>query len=197
MYEYIKGSIISLSPTNVIIETGNIGYNIQISLFSSEALKKVERQSALIYIHQIVREDALLLFGFSTKEEREMFRLLISVSGIGANIARMMLSSMSAYEIAAAIRNEQVAILKTMKGVGPKTAQRIIVELKDKVEKMAFESEIIEIESNTIREEALSALVMLGFVRKQAEKVIDSLLKKSENRNLSTEEIIKLSLKQL
>jgi len=192
MFEYIKGIIVELNPTYLVTENTGIAYFINISLNTYSNLK--EKEEKKIFIHQIIREDANLLFGFINKQEREIFRMLITVSGVGANTARMMLSSMNSSEIKSAIIEGQVNTLKNIKGIGVKTAQRIIIDLKDKIVKTGDENILVP-EINKNREEALSALTMLGFKKATIEKNIDKILKK--DANLKVEEIIKIALKQL
>ncbi len=168
MIDYIKGDINQITPTFLTMETGGIGYliNISISTFSKLEGKKEFK----ILIHEVIREDSHQLFGFADSEERDIFRLLISVSGVGANTARMMLSSLSPGEIEKAILGSDVDLLKSVKGIGLKTAQRIIVDLKDKLGKHAGSGEIFAFADNTKREEALSALVMFGFAKSAVPK---------------------------
>jgi len=193
MIEYIKGAITKINPTFLTIESGGIGYFINISI---NTFSKLEGKSDFkMLIHEVIREDAHLLFGFADSAEREIFRLLISVSGVGANTARMMLSSLSPGEIEKAILGSDVNILKSVKGIGLKTAQRIIVDLKDKLGKQAGSGEIFTIADNTSREEALSALVMLGFAKSAVSKVLDKIVR--EEKNLTVEDIIKRALKNL
>jgi holliday junction DNA helicase RuvA len=193
MFEYIKGKLVELNPSFAIVEAGSIGYFIQISLNTYSPL--VGTSDCKLYLHHVVREDAELLFGFFDYKERDVFRALISVSGIGPNTARMMLSSIGPDEIREAILAGNLHVLTSIKGVGAKTAQRLVVELKDKIGKSQAGIEKILFADNTVKEEALSALVMLGFSKSQAEKVIDKLL--SENRSLKVEELIKRALKML
>ncbi len=193
MLDYIKGEIAELTPTHIILEQSGIGYEINISLFSYSKLQGLSE--CKIYLHQVIREDAHLLFGFSSLEERKIFRLLISVSGVGANTARMILSSMSSDEVQLAIAEGNVSILQSIKGIGAKSAQRIIIDLKDKVIKSADGAQIFRSADNTIKNEALSALEILGFARKQSEKVVDNLLLK--NANMPVEDLIKQALKLL
>lgn len=203
MYEYIQGKLIELTPTFAVVESKSIGYFINISLntysqlsnLSAVAEAKVEMDECKLYIHQVIREDVNALFGFFDKKERELFRFLISVSGIGANSARMMLSSLSPSEIQQAIITNNVSLLKSIKGIGEKTAQRIIIDLKDKLGKDVAEQEIPVTQYNNIKTQSLSALVMLGFAKNNAEKVIAHIL--SENNNLSVEELVKKSLQKL
>lgn len=194
MFEYIKGSIADLTPTYVIFDCGGVGYYVNISLQTYSSIEG--KKDTLVYLHQVIREDAHLLFGFASKEERDLFRLLISVSGVGANTARVILSSMSALEIQKVIMQADINALKQIKGIGLKTAQRIVVDLKDKVSGKDLESaQLFTSINNTTRQEALSALVMLGFNKTAAEKVLDQLLKVESNQ--SVEGLIKLALKQL
>jgi len=193
MYEYLQGELIEKAPAHIIIDNNGIGFFINISLHTYSGLP--EKGSCKIYLHQVIREDANILFGFINNTEREIFRHLISVSGIGANTARIILSSMTPEETVASISEENVANLQSIKGIGGKTAQRIIVDLKDKISKGIKTEELFSSESNTIKEEALSALVALGFGKKQAEKVIGNLL--SQKSGLNVEDIVKQALKLL
>ena len=193
MIDYITGKITELNPAFVVVECNGIGYSLNISLNTYAALDK--DVSCKILVHEAIREDAYLLYGFSEAEERDLFRQLISVSGVGASTARIMLSSFKPADLRRAIADADVSLIKSVKGIGLKTAQRIIVDLKDKVEKHAGSGEIIAFSDNTAREESLSALVMLGFARNSATKVIDNLLK--ENRTLQVEEIVRRALKLL
>ncbi len=194
MYEYIKGKIIELSPAFLIIENDGIGYVASISLNTYTSLSG--KKEALLYIHQVVKEDSNALYGFVDKEERELFRMLISVSGVGASTGQLMLSSMDVAELKEAIGSGNVLVLKGIKGIGVKTAQRIIIELKDKVFKTGKGTmEVLELSSEKEKEEALAALVMLGFKKAQVEKVLQKELK--ANPALTVEELIKKSLKQL
>ena len=193
MIDYIKGSITKITPTYITIETGGIGYFVNISVTTFSKLEG--KNEFRILVHEVIREDSHQLFGFADSEEREIFRLLISVTGVGANTARMMLSSISPGDIEKAIIGSDVNILKSVKGIGLKTAQRIIVDLKDKVGKHAGSGEIFTISDNTNREEALSALVMLGFAKNAVSKVLDKIVR--EEKNLTVEDIIKRALKNL
>ena len=193
MYEFIKGQISELTPAYVIIEISGIGYFINISLQTYSQL--TNKNEAKVLLHYIVREDAHLFFGFADEEERYVFRLLLSVNGIGANTARMILSSLTSLEIRSAIENDDTNKLKSVKGVGLKTAQRIIVDLKDKISKTAAGQGIFTQNNNTIHNEAVSALINLGFAKLAVEKTIDGLLRK--NNSLSLESLIKQALKQL
>jgi len=187
MFEYIKGAVVTLKPSHIILEANSVGYFITISLNTYTQLNG--KENVKLYIHQVIREDAHPLYGFSSEAERELFRMLISVSGIGSNTAIMMFSSLSPDEIRNAI------LLKSIKGIGIKTAQRVIIDLKDKVGKSPASEQIVSSADNTLRNEALSALVMLGFVKKSVEKELDKIL--STQPNLSVESVIKLALKSL
>jgi Holliday junction DNA helicase RuvA len=193
MINYIKGTITEINPASVTIETGGIGYSINISV---NTFSKLDGKSEFkILVHEVIREDAHQLFGFADKEERDIFRLLISVSGIGANTARMMLSSLTPPEVEKAISESNVNILKSVKGIGLKTAQRVIVDLKDKIGKQSVTGEIFTFVDNTKREEALSALVMLGFARSAVSKVLEKIFR--EEKTLTVEDLIKKALKNL
>ncbi|MFA5327151.1 MAG: Holliday junction branch migration protein RuvA [Prolixibacteraceae bacterium] len=193
MFEYIKGAVATLKPSHIVLETNSVGYFVTISLNTYTQLNGLE--TVKLFIHQVIREDAHLLYGFATETERELFRMLISVSGIGSNTAIMMFSSLSPDEIRNAILNENVNLLKSIKGIGVKTAQRAIIDLKDKVGKSPASEQIVTSADNTLRNEALSALVMLGFAKKPAEKELDKIL--TAQPNLSVENVIKLALKSL
>ena len=195
MIDYIKGEITSLTPTEVILETYGIGYRILISLQTYEDLNS--KKDATVYIHHYLREDEELYYGFASRDERELFRLLISVSGIGASTARMMLSSMSSEEIRNAIIAEDINKIKSIKGIGMKSAQRLILELKDKVVKGGGSDTpaLFSSASNSHTDEAVTALVMLGFTKANVTKAVTAVLK--ENPAASLEEIIKQSLKRL
>jgi Holliday junction DNA helicase RuvA len=193
MIDYIKGEITRITPTYLIMETGGIGYLINISLTTFSRLETMKEFKVLI--HEVIREDSHQLFGFAEDEERDIFRSLISVSGVGANTARMMLSSLSPGEIEKAILGSDVNLLKSVKGIGLKTAQRIIVDLKDKLGKHTGTGEIFAFADNTIRDEALSALVMLGFAKSTVVKVLDKIAR--DEKNLTVEDMIKRALKNL
>jgi len=192
MYEYIKGRVEELSPAMAIIEANQVGYAVNISLNTYAALEG--KAEAKLYIHEAIREDAFTLYGFAEKAERDLFLLLISVSGVGANTARMILSSFSVPELEAIISGENVNQLKAVKGIGLKTAQRIIVDLKDKVGKETSPLGA-QIQTNNNREEALTALVLLGFNRSASAKVVDKII--AGDPSISLEKIIKDALKQL
>ena len=195
MIDYIKGQISEINPTEVILETYGIGYRILISLQTYEGLNG--KSEAKVYIHHYLREDEELYYGFASKDERELFRLLIGVSGIGASTARMMLSSLTSDEIRNAIIAEDINKIKSIKGIGLKSAQRLILELKDKVIKGGGSDSpaLFAASTNVATEEAVTALVMLGFTKANVNKAVSAVLK--ENPAASLEEIIKLSLKRL
>lgn len=192
MIDYIKGKI-DLNPTFVIVENQGIGYFLNISLNTFAKLEG--KTESILLVHEVIREDSHQLFGFADKEEREIFRLLISVSGVGAGTARMMLSSLNPVEIEQAILGSEVNTLKGVKGIGLKTAQRIILDLKDKLGKQPGTGEIFSFTDNTKREEALSALVMLGFGKNAVIKVLDRIIR--EEKGLTVEDLIKRALKNL
>lgn len=198
MYEYIKGYLAELTPTCAIVETAGIGYYINISVTTYSGLK--QGQECQLFLQQIIREDAHLLFGFATKLEREIFNLLITVSGIGANTARLILSSLTPQEVISAISNGNENTFNSVKGIGKKTAQRIGVDLHDKVanlmiENMAENAENFIAPNNTIQKDALLTLTTLGFSKPAVEKVLNKIMK--ENSNVSLEEVIKLALNYL
>jgi len=193
MIDYIKGTITQVTPTFLTIETCGVGYFVNISLNTFTRLDGKNEYKLLV--HEVIREDSHQLFGFADKEERDIFRLLISVTGVGAATARMMLSSLNPAEVEKAVIGSDVNTLKSVKGIGLKTAQRIIVDLKDKVGRQAGTGEIFAFTDNTKREEALSALVMLGFARSAVLKALDKIVR--EEKNLTVEEMIKKALKNL
>ena len=200
MYEYIKGTVAEVAPAYAVIDAGGVGYYLHISL---ETYAAVEHASeARLYVHYVVREDAQLLYGFSTKIERELFRLLISVSGVGGNTARMILSALSPSELINVISTENANLLKTVKGIGLKTAQRVIVDLKDKIKTCGMVSGAVDITGPAftaanaqVQEEAVAALTMLGFAQAPSQKVVTAILK--EDANAPVEQVIKLALKRL
>ena len=196
MIDYIKGQIIELTPTELILENGGIGYSLLISLQTYEAFQLATQ--AVAYIHHYIREDEELYYGFATKDERELFRLLIGVSGIGVASARMMLSTLTSEEIRQAILAEDVNRIKSVKGIGLKSAQRLVLELKDKILKGegAEGSQLFKAaETGAVATEATTALVMLGFSKAQIGKVLPGLLK--ENPAARVEDLIKAALKKL
>jgi Holliday junction DNA helicase RuvA len=195
MIDYIKGNIAEISPTEVVLECYGIGYRILISLQTYEGLNG--KNETKVYIHHHLREDEELYYGFATKDERELFRLLIGVSGIGANTARMMLSSLTSDEIRNAIIAEDINKIKSIKGIGLKSAQRLVLELKDKVVKGggADTTALFPTSGNPATDEAVTALVMLGFTKANVNKAVTAVLKEKPSATL--EEIIKLALKRL
>ncbi|AZJ34296.1 Holliday junction branch migration protein RuvA [Tenacibaculum singaporense] len=193
MITQIRGKLVEKNPTYAVVDCNGVGYLMHISLNTYSSLPNDEY--VLLYTHLSIREDAHTLYGFSTKTEREVFRLLTSVSGVGPSTARTMLSSMTSQEVSQAIASEDVKLIQTVKGIGAKTAQRVIVDLKDKVLKTFDIDEVSVVQNNTNKEEALSALEVLGFARKQADKVIGNILK--ETPDASVEKLIKQALKNL
>ena len=193
MITHIQGRLVEKTPTEVVIDCSGVGYHINISLHTFSLLP--EGESLKLFTFLQVKEDSHTLFGFVEKQERELFKLLISVSGIGANIARTMLSSLAPQQIIQAIASNDVGTEQSIKGIGAKTAQRVILDLKDKVLKVYNLDEVSVIESNTNKEEALSALEVLGFARKSAEKVIEKINRDSPNATV--EDLIKQALKSL
>ncbi|PHS54368.1 MAG: Holliday junction branch migration protein RuvA [Lutibacter sp.] len=193
MITHIRGKLVEKNPTFAIIETNGVGYWLNISLNTFSQIP--DNESIILYTHLAVKEDSHTLFGFFSKIEREIFRLLISVSGVGPSIARTMLSSMTTDEIQQAIASGNVGIIQSVKGIGVKTAQRVLIDLKDKILKTYGIDEVSFNESNTNKIEALSALEVLGFTKKQSEKVLDKIL--LEDTALSVEILIKKALKKL
>jgi Holliday junction DNA helicase RuvA len=193
MIAHIQGKLVEKSPTQIVVDCGGVGYDINISLHTYSLLPSTD--FIKLYVHLLIKEDAHTLFGFIEKSEREIFRLLISVSGIGANIARTMLSSLDPKQITNAIASADVVTIQSIKGIGSKTAQRVILDLKEKVLKLYDLDEVSMSQSNTNRDEALSALEVLGFVRKASEKIIEKIVK--EDPDASVESIIKKALKNL
>ncbi len=193
MYESIRGTITNLTPAAAIVEVGGLGYYINISL---QTYTKIgAERNVYLLLHHVVREDAQLLFGFFDDEEREVFRQLISVTGVGVNTARVMLSSLSSEDVVAAIEKEDVAKLKGVKGIGIKTAQRIIVDLKGKVKEATLSGKLSSTPAGTARTEAMAALVTLGFSRPLVEKTLDALISKGSTSTV--EDLIKQALKQM
>ena len=193
MYAFIAGKIAEITPAYVIIDNHGVGYFINITLNTFTAIG--EQTEVKLYTHLQVLEDAHNLFGFYTAKERDMFELLISVSGVGCNTARLILSSLTVNELSTAIAGEDIKTIQAVKGIGSKTAQRIIVDLKDKVKKTEYTEEIVETVNNTVKNEALSALVILGFSKNAASKALDKLLKQSPDT--SVEVLIREALKLL
>lgn len=193
MIAHIQGKLVEKSPTDVVIDCNGVGYHIHISLHTYGLLPQTAE--VRLYTYLLIKEDAHSLYGFAEKAERELFKLLLSVSGIGAGIARTMLSSLDPKQIIAAIANGDVGTVQSIKGIGAKTAQRVILDLRDKVLKLQDCGEVSVISYNTNRDEALSALEVLGFLRKNAEKVVDAIMKNQPDASIET--IIKLALKNL
>jgi holliday junction DNA helicase RuvA len=193
MIAYLQGKLVEKTPTYVVLDCNGIGYFLNISLHTYSKIPDVEHIK--LYTHFIIREDAHILYGFWEKAEREIFILLLSVSGIGASIARTLLSSMSPIQLREAIASGDATSIQSVKGIGAKTAQRVIVDLKDKILKIYDIDEVLSSPNNTTKEEALSALEVLGFSRKQSEHVIDKILKNTPDSNV--EAIIKGALKNM
>ena len=199
MYDYLRGAIAELTPTYAVVECGGVGYVVSISLQTYTALEG--REEALVYVHHVVREDAQQLYGFAERTERELFRLLIGVSGVGGGTARMILSTYSPSELASIISSENAVLLKNVKGLGLKTAQKIIVDLKDKVLGVASGAAdmpvggMIASPSSEVYSEAVAALGMLGFGKAASDKVVKKVLK--ENPTAEVEVVIRMALKQL
>ena len=193
MITQIRGRLVEKNPTYVVVDCAGVGYLLHVSLQTFSSLPTDE--NIRLFTHLSIREDAHTLYGFITKTEREVFKLLISVSGVGPSIARTMLSSMSSEEVQNAIASENVALIQSVKGIGAKTAQRVIVDLKDKILKTFDIDEVSLSSNNTNKEEALSALEVLGFNRMQSEKVITAILKDTPNETV--ELLIKKALKNL
>ena len=193
MITFIKGKLIEKNPSFVVVECSGVGYLLRISLQTYSKLPNDE--NCILFTHLSIKEDSHTLFGFFDKEERELFRFLISVSGVGPNTAQTILSSLTPNEIQHAIINDNVTLLRGVKGIGGKTAQRIILDLKDKIAKLSLNINSSSSLYNTIREEALSALTMLGFSKNNIDKFVDNELK--ENANLEVEELVKRVLKKM
>jgi Holliday junction DNA helicase RuvA len=193
MITQLRGRLVEKSPTSVVIDCQGVGYLVNISLYTFGQL--TDEENIQLFTHLQVREDAHTLYGFTTDLERQLFRLLIGISGIGANTARTMLSSLSPSEIGQAIQGEQVDVIQSVKGIGAKTAQRVVIELRDKIQAVVADAGIPAASSNTNREEALSALVVLGYQTKSCVKVIDELL--SMDAEMSVERLIRNALNKL
>lgn len=196
MIEYIKGDIVELTPARMIVECGGIGYELNISLTTYSAFNG--KQTGKIYVYEIIREDAHLLFGFAGRDERELFLLLTSVSGVGPNTARMILSSLPPSDLIQVIASGNETALTSVKGIGQKTAQRILVDLKNRVKADDILTEAgrnVSAGSDTTRDEAVAALVMLGFQKAASQKVVDAILKSSPA--LAVEQVIKSALRML
>ena len=198
MIEYIRGELVEITPALAVIDCNGVGYGIHISLNTYSAIQG--KKSVKLYIYEAIREDAHVLFGFSTKQERELFLLLISVSGIGGNTARMILSALSPAELCNVISSGNEKLLKGVKGIGLKTAQRIIVDLKDKIattggETVSGSTATLSPAHSEVYDEAIAALTMLGFAQAPSQKVVTAILK--EKPELTVEKVIKLALKRL
>lgn len=200
MIEYIKGELTEVTPAYAVVEAHGVGYGLNISLNTYSGIQN--KKEVKLYAFESIREDAHVLFGFASKQEREMFMLLITVSGVGANTARMILSAMSAAELCNVISTGNEKMLKTVKGIGLRTAQRIIVDLKDKIATSAIAEEMpagIVVQAatmnNEVRDEAIGALTMLGFAPAPSAKVVSAIL--SDNPQLPVEQVVKLALKQI
>ena len=197
MYEYISGLVTDLAPTYAVIDAAGVGYYINISLQTYSAIEG--EKSARLYVHFVVREDAQVLYGFATKLERELFRQLISVSGVGGNTARMILSTYSTSELRNIIATENAVLLKNVKGLGLKTAQKIIVELSGKMLELGADRDIAPVvaenQNNGVLDETLAALVMLGFQKGASEKVVKAIL--NESPSISVEEAVRQALRRL
>lgn len=198
MIEYIKGELTEITPALAVIECNGVGYGVNVSLNTYSAIQG--KKDVKLYIYEAIREDAYVLYGFASKQERELFLLLITVSGIGGNTARMILSALSPSELCNVISSGNEKLLKTVKGIGLKTAQRIIVELKDKIAIIGVDSAmpvstVVSSVQTEIYEEAVSALTMLGFAQAPSQKVVASILK--EEPDAAVEKVIKLALKRL
>ena len=193
MYEFIKGKLIEKNPAYVVVECNGMGYIINISL---NTYSKLKEENCMLFTHLAVREDAFSLYGFFDKDERQLFRLLISVSGVGATTAQLILSSLSPGKAVEAILNNNVSLLQSVKGIGNKTAQRIIVDLKDKLGRINFSQDNLPAMHNTNKDEALSGLVMLGFSKQGAEKVLDKIIIQKGDA-LTVEDLIKLALQNM
>lgn len=199
MFEYINGEITSLSPTYAVLDVHGVGFGVNISLSTYTAIQ--DKKDAKLYLYEVIREDSFTLYGFATSAERSMFLLLLSVQGVGAATARMILSSLSVYEICDAVQTGNAVLIKAVKGIGAKTAQRIILDLKDKVLELSASEGAPAVAPKTspvsseIQNEAVSALVMLGFATSATQKVVSSIL--AEEPDLKVEQVIKKALKML
>jgi len=193
MLEYIKGKIAELTPASVVVDCNGLGYLMNISLNTFTTLQG--KDQCKLFVYEAIREDAYILFGFSTKQERELFLQLITVSGVGANTARMILSSLGVQDLEQAIVDGNASLLKSVKGIGLKTAQRIIIDLKDKIKSAIPSSASMLLSNQEVREEAISALVTLGFSQSASQKAIDTIL--HDNPESTVQQIIKAALRIL
>lgn len=198
MYEYFHGILTSLEPTQAVLECGGVGYLLEITLNTYEALRRQEGEDVRLYAHHVVREDAQQLFGFSDMAEREMFRLLVSISGVGNQTARVMLSSLTVDELRTAIQMQDVKKVQRVKGIGAKTAQRIVLELADKIGVVGGKSPVASSQNTQARDEAMTALTMLGFAKPAVEKLLmSSDWTNADGSAMTVEEIIKEGLRRL
>ncbi len=193
MITHIQGKLVEKNPTDVVIDCNGVGYMLNISLHTFSQIP--EQENLKLYTHLIVKEDSHTLFGFSSLAEREIFKMLISVSGVGASTARTMLSSLTPKQVREGIAHGDIALIQSIKGIGAKTAARVILDLKDKILKVYDIDELSSVKNNTSKDEALSALEVLGFIRKQSERVVDRIVTNQPNANVET--IIKEALKNL
>ena len=198
MYEYIKGQLASLEPTQAVIDCGGVGYLLEISLNTYEALRRADVAQVKLYAHHVVREDAQQLFGFYDLAEREMFRLLVGVNGVGNQTARVMLSSLTVDDLRTAIQTQDVRTVQRVKGIGAKTAQLIVLELADKIGVVSSQTAVAGGQQNQARDEAQTALVMLGFAKPAVEKLLSSSQwRRDDGSPMTVEEIIKEALRRL
>jgi holliday junction DNA helicase RuvA len=197
MLEYIKGKLTELTPTYLVIENNGIGYFVNVSISTASELKP--GQECQLYIHEIIREDTHTLYAFVSKQEREMFRLLITVNGVGPNTARLIISSIPWNKLITVISSNNVDALKNVKGIGLKTAQRIVIDLKDKISDTGTVSdEIFSVQNNTLAKDSLSALTMLGFSKSAVQKVVNKIIRdNSNNQALTVEDVVKQALNYL
>ena len=193
MITHLNGKLVEKNPTHLVIDCHGVGYEVHISLYTFGQIP--DQENVRVYTHLQIREDAHQIFGFYTPQERSLFRLLIGVSGIGASTARSMLSSMEPLQIQQAVLQEDINTIKSIKGIGLKTAQRLILELKDKIQQSDIAAEIPAVLGNTTKEEALSALEVLGYARKASEKIVDQLIQAAPES--SVEQLIKGALNKL
>lgn len=198
MYEYFHGTLASLEPTQAVIDCGGVGYLLEITLNTYEALRRADTPQVRLYAHHVVREDAQQLFGFYDMAEREMFRILVGVNGVGNQTARVMLSSLTVDELRQAIQAQDVKKVQRVKGIGAKTAQRIVLELADKVGGVSSQLAAVTGQQSAARDEAMTALTMLGFAKPAVEKLLmGSEWKNADGSPMSVEDIIKEGLKRL
>lgn len=197
MFEYITGKLIESGPSHAVVDNQGIGYFLNISIYTSSKLKKGE--DCKLFIHQIIREDANIMFAFFSKEERELFRMLISVNGVGPNTARLILSSVPYSELLAAIAGNRIEVLKGVKGIGLKTAQRIVIDLKDKISDSTSNTiENFDFPNNTLAKDSLSALTMLGFPKSAVQKTVNKIIEQNiDNKAITVEEVVKQALNYL